>query len=451
MPEPARCGAEVLFGLVEREVARLGGAESELFVSRERSRRFDSRGGGIDSLSFSDTLSLGVRVFRDGRMGYSYCFSGGKDDIARMVEEAFFSASVSDPDPSNGLPAANGEFPQLFLHDDSWETVKDGEKAEFAVSLEHRTLSADPRMKRVRNATLVESASEVSFGNSSGRSGTARETRYAAWVESVAEEGAEGQTGYGLGFSRNFFGLNAGDIAAEASQKALRMLGARRLPTGRYAAILENAAAVEILEVLAPSFLASNVAKGRSMLAKRLGDAVGSSSVTISDDPLDPSGSGAAPFDGEGTPCRLNTLVGKGALRGFLADSFWGRRLGTGTTGNARRMSPKAPPSVSVSNLKLAPGARTLAEMMRDIGEGILITEFLGIHTADPVSGDFSVGAAGIRFGNGEEREPVRGFAVSGNVLSLLSTIVEAGSDFRWYGNVGAPSLAISGIDAGGE
>lgn len=442
---------EALFGLVESEVARRGGGQAELCVSRERARRYDARGGGIDSLSFSDTLSLGVRVFRNGRMGFSYGFRASGDEVVRMVEAALFSAASSDPDAACGLPEAGGEIPELPLYDPAWETVEDREKAEFAELLEREALSLDPRMKRVRSATVVESVGEVRFRNSAGCSGAARESRYAAWVEAVAEEGAEGQTGYGLGFSRKFAGLRRGEVAREAAGKALRMLGARRLKTGRYAAILENAAAAELLEVLAPSFLASNVAKGRSVLGGLAGKEVASKAVRICDDPLDPSGSGAASFDGEGTPCRENVLVEGGVLKGFLADAFWGRKLGTGSTGSSRRMSPKAPPTVGISNLRISPGGKTPQELRREMGTGVTITEFLGIHTADAVSGDFSVGASGIRFEGGEEKEPVRGFAVSGNVLSLLSKVVEAGSDFRWFGNVGSPSLAVAEIVVGGE
>jgi PmbA protein len=143
--------------------------------------------------------------------------------------------------------------------------------------------------------------------------------------------------------------------------------------------------------------------------------------------------------------------VERGVLKTYLADAFWGRKLGMGTTASCRRPSPKAPPGVGISNLLIAPGGRTPGEMLRQAGSGVHLTEFLGIHTADPISGDFSVGAAGIRFERGEEKEPVRGFAVSGNVLSLLLHVTEVGSDFRWFGNVGSPSLAVSEIAVGGE
>lgn len=442
---------DALFGLVAREVARRGGGQSELFLCRERARRYDARGGGIDSLSVSDALFLGVRVFRNGRMGFSYGFRADEEEIARMVETAVFCADSSDPDPACGLPDAAGDVPGLSLFDPSWERIGDAEKAEFAAALERATLAFDPRIKRVRSASLRETVTEAHIRNSEGRSGAERASRYFAFVTSVAEQGDEGQTGYGFGFSRRFSDLRIGAIAEEAGRNAVRMLGASRPGTGRCPAILENGAAAELLEVLVPSFYASQVAKGKSLFAGKAGAQVASGKIRIADDPLDPEGSGAAAFDGEGTPSRKNVLVEAGTLRRFLSDSFWGRKTGTGTTGSCRRQGPKTPPAVGISNFLIAPGAKTPEGLRRDMGSGILLTEFMGIHTADPVSGDFSVGAAGIRVKGGEEKEPVRGFAVSGNVLSLLSSVSDAGSDFRWFGNIGSPSLAVPEITVGGE
>jgi len=442
---------EELFGLVEREVAQRGGGQAELYLVRERARRYDARGGGIDSISIADALSLGVRIFRNGRMGFSYGFRESGDEIARMVEAALFCADASDPDPAYGLPDADGEFPEPALYDPAWESVGDSAKAGFAADLERRTLAFDPRMKRVRSASLKETVTEARFWNSAGRGGSWRASHYFASVESVAEQGDEGQIGYGFGFGRRFADLEVDTVAKEAGLRAVRMLGARRLPTGHYAAVLENGAAADLLEVLIPSFLASQVAKGKSMLAGKRGRTIASPMVDISDDPLDAQGSGSQAFDGEGSPCRRNVLVEEGVLKGYLADAFWGRKLGTGTTASCRRPGSKTAPTVGISNLLIAPGDKTPAEMLRRAGSGILLTEFLGIHTADPISGDFSVGAAGIRFERGEEKEPVRGFAVSGNVLSLLRQVTEVGSDFRWFGNVGSPSLAVSEIAVGGE
>jgi PmbA protein len=267
----------------------------------------------------------------------------------------------------------------------------------------------------------------------------------------VAEENGEGQTGYGFGVARSLRGLSAAAIAGEGATRALRMLGAVRPKTGEYKVILENGAAAELLDVLIPSFLSSQVAKGKSMFAGKVGGKVASGAVTIEDDPLDPGGSGAEPFDAEGTPTRRRELIAKGELRGFLADAFWGRKIGTGSTGACRRPGPKQPPTVGISNLAIAPGKHSPSALFESAGNGILLTEFLGIHTADPVSGDFSVGASGIRIAGGALAEPLHGFAVSGNILGLLEKVEAAGSDFRWFGNVGAPSLMVSAISVGGE
>lgn len=442
---------EDLFGLVEREVRRLGGGRAELHVRRVRARRYEAREGRIDSLSISDTRSLSVRVFRDGRMGFSYGFGDGTDAIRRMVGAAVFCADASDPDEAYRLPDDAAPPVEVDLYHPACEAVSDRERAEFACELERRTLSQDPRMKRVRTASLRETVAEVCVRNSDGRERIQRESSYSASVDSVAEEGPEAQTGYGFGFARTLAELSLEAIAVEGARRALRMLGARSLSTGRVPAILENGAAADLLDVLAPSFFAPNVVKGRSMLSGRIGEAVAGTGVTIRDDPFDPEGSGASAFDGEGCSSRRNALVDRGVLVRYLADTYWGARMGTGTTGSCRRGSPKLPPSVGASNLRLSPGDTAAERMRREVGSGVVLTEFLGIHTADPVSGDFSVGAAGIRVEGGEEREAVRGFAVSGNVLALLSDIVLVGSDFRWFGNTGTPSLAVSGLDVGGE
>lgn len=446
-----------LFGLVEREVSRLGGGEAELWVRRARVRRYESRDGGIDALSFSDTLSLGIRVFRNGRMGFSYGFRDGEADVRRMVQAAIFCADASDRDEAYGLPEnggigapGDGGSPEPVLFDPGYERLEEREKADLARDLESRTLAIDPRLKRVRSASLAETVSEVRFRNSRGRDAVSRESSYFAWVDSVAEEGSEGQTGYGFGFARRLADLNPGEIAEESGRRALRMLKGRSLPSGRFAAVLENGAAADLLDVLAPSFLAPQVVKGKSMLAGKIGEPVASPLVDVVDDPLDPETSGAALFDGEGVPSRENVLVGRGILASYLSDTFWGRKIGTGTTASLRRQAPKLPPTVGTAGLRVGGGTRTMEQMLSDLGSGVLLVEFLGIHTADPVSGDFSVGASGIRFEGGEKKEPVRGFAVSGNVLSLLRDVVAVGDDFRWFGNTGCPSLAVSGVEIGG-
>ena len=439
------------FEAVLRETARRGGGEVELFAERSRVRKYEARENRLDAVSFSDTLVLGLRVFRDGRMGFSYGFTGDEADLARMAEEAIFSAAAADPDDSYGLPDIDEPPTSLSLYDPAAESVSEEEKRDFAQYLEAAALARDPRVKRVRTASLQETVSEISLFNSRGTSLHGKESRYFAFVNAVAESGAEGQSGYGFGFARSMRGLDAAEIACEGADRALRMFGAVRPKTGEYRAVLENAAVADLLDVLTPSFLSPQVAKGKSMLTAKLGEHVASEAVSVVDDPLDPRGSGAETFDGEGVACRTRELISGGVLRGYLSDAFWGRKIGMGSTGSCRRSGAKSPPTVGVSNLCISKGLLSADKLFEEAGNGILLTEFMGIHTADPVSGDFSVGASGICIDGGKLGKPIQGFAVSGNILDLLKKVESAGDDFRWFGGVGAPSLLVSRITVGGD
>ncbi|MCL2102919.1 MAG: TldD/PmbA family protein [Syntrophorhabdaceae bacterium] len=439
------------FEVALREVARHGGGEVELYSARSRARKYEARENRLDAISFSDTLVLGLRVFRESRMGFSYGFVGDDADIARMAKEAAFCAESSDPDDAYGLPDVDAPPADITLYDPSNESVSEDEKRDFTQSLEAKVIARDPRMKRVRTASLQETLSDVSLLNSRGVSLRRKESSCVAFVEAVAEVGAEGQIGYGFGFARSLRELDAGAIAGEGAERALRMLGAVRPKSGQYRVLLENGAAAELIDVLTPSFLAPQVAKGKSMLANRLGERVMSEAISINDDPLDSLGSGAEPFDGEGIACRKQELISGGVLRGYLSDSFWGRKIGAASTGSCRRPGGKTSPTVGASNLCISSGLFSMDRLLVDAGDGILLTEFMGIHTADKVSGDFSVGASGIRIEGGRLTEPLQGFAVSGNILNLLKNVESVGNDFRWFGDIGAPSLLVAQIAVGGD
>jgi len=183
------------FDAVLRCVAGRGGGDAELCVTRTRDRRYEAREGRLDGIALADTVAFGLRVFRAGRMGFSYGFRGDAADLARMVEEAIFCADASDPDVAYGLPDAAGPAADLPLYDPSVETVPEEEKGEFARSLEAQVLARDPRVKRVRTAALRETVATVSLFHSRGFAATRRESFCSAHVETVAEENGEGQTG----------------------------------------------------------------------------------------------------------------------------------------------------------------------------------------------------------------------------------------------------------------
>jgi len=215
--------------------------------------------------------------------------------------------------------------------------------------------------------------------------------------------------------------------------------------------VLDNRVATEILEVIAPAFLAENVQKGKSLLAGRIGEDIFSPMLRIRDDGTLPGGMGTAPFDGEGVPQQNTVLVDKGRLAGYLYDTYRARKAGMVSTGNATRGSSKSPPLMGVSNFFIDNGDTPFAGLLQGIERGILVTTVMGMHTANPISGDFSVGAAGFLIERGSVTVPVKGIAIAGNIMELFHSVELVGNDLRFFGVVGAPSLRIAELDVSGE
>jgi PmbA protein len=288
--------------------------------------------------------------------------------------------------------------------------------------------------------------------DSAGDSLSHRGTLYTASITCKAEQDGDAQMGGEFGFAHDFDSIDSelDAIGRRAAGFATELLGAGPVPTLRCPAILRNNAVAELLDFLASSFSAEEAHKGRSILAGKLGERLFSPQLTLIDDGLLPGGLMTAPFDGEGVPKRKTLLVEDGTFRSFLYDLYHARKLGASPTGSAVR-SVKAPPAISVSNLYIPNGTKEASELAWGIDRGVLLTDLMGVHTANPVTGDFSLGASGFLIENGQVSRPIKGFAVAGNVLEVFRKITDIGNDMRFFGNIGAPSVRIAEIAIGGS
>ncbi|HEY6871470.1 MAG TPA: TldD/PmbA family protein [Geobacteraceae bacterium] len=423
----------------------------EIFQVASRNLSIEVKEQKVDSFTCSQPVGVSVRVLTAGRMGFSFSTSLDEADLGRMIDNALVGAENQTADQFLGfpLPESYPDIPGMF--DEGLAQVDEGEKVERAAALERLTLAADPRVKRVRKASYGESSFEVAIRNSLGVAGSYRGTSVSASVSAVAEEGGESQMGWDFGFSTAFGGVHVEEIARTAATKAAGLLGARKGPTIRCPALLDNYVATEILEVLAPAFLAENVQKGKSLLAGRAGERLFAPCLRIRDDGTLPGGMATAPFDGEGVPRRNTVLVEEGILRGFLYDGYCARKEGRISTANATRGGVKAPPRMGMNNFFIENGEAPFDSLLAGVGRGILITEVMGMHTANPISGDFSVGAAGFLVDNGAVTAPVKGIAIAGNILDIFRSVEGVGNDLRFFGAVGSPSLLIAALDVSGE
>ena len=232
------------------------------------------------------------------------------------------------------------------------------------------------------------------------------------------------------------------------------MLGAAKPETAKVPVVLDPFAASNFLGVLAGALNADNVLKGRSLFADQVGNQVGSAAFTLVDDGRRADGPAARPFDGEGVPSGRTELIAAGELRGFLHYTYTARRAGGGqrSTGNGSRGGYKSAPSVGTSNFFVEAGDTSQAALLGEAEGGVLIMDVSGVHSgANPISGEFSVGATGRRIGTGGALgEPLREMTVASTLPAMLAGIQAVGEDLRFFSSVGTPSILIGEMTLAG-
>lgn len=431
-------------------LARAGVDEWEILATQSQSLSIGVKGQEVDKFLQADSQGLALRLLRGGRLGFSYVLGGGPEGLERAVAEALASAAAADPQEGLSLAGPADLPPEPQICDPALEADPLEAKVDRARRLAAAAKAVDPRVSHVHPAEYGQDSTWLMLRTSRGLELSQRSTRVALMANAMAGQDGQQEEAW-EGDSRRFLAdLDVEEIGRAAGQKAVALLGAGPVPDGRYDVILQNQVAADFLELLASSLLGDNVVKGRSLLADRRGQQICSPLVNILDDGLYPRGLGSAAFDDEGTPQSRKELITAGSLQGFVFDRLWGARFGAASTGNSQRASIKSPPGVGFGNLYLEPGTPSPAELARDMGKGLIISEVLGGHTADPVSGQFSFGAAGHLVENGQVTRAVKSIAMAGQVLEMFKAIQAVGDDLRFFGRVGAPSLLVQGLSISG-
>jgi PmbA protein len=231
------------------------------------------------------------------------------------------------------------------------------------------------------------------------------------------------------------------------------MLGASKPASERLTVVLDPWVTAQLLGILGATLSGEMVMKGRSFFADRIGEEVAAAALTLVDDPTDPAAFSATQTDGEGLATRRNQLIEGGVLQGFLHNAYTGRRMGTRSTGSAVRGGYKSTPSVGARAITVVPGTGTQAELVAQVPHGVLIQSVSGLHSGvNPVSGDFSTGAEGLRIDGGSLGEPVREFTIASTLQRMLKDVVAVGGDLQWLPmSAAGVSLVIEDVTVSGQ
>ena len=453
--DTGRIEAAQAVGAVKRLIEKKADSY-EVFFSSDSGLSAEAQNGAVEALKVRRSLGVGLRAITRGRLGFAFSSVLTEDALREIVDKTIRGSSEASEDeflrlPGKGDGGRAALAGALDIADGTIGSFSEDELIGSALLLESSAMSTSPKIARVRKASYGGSVRHSRLINSNGLDESFSATYFSASVTAVAEEDGASEMGWDIGMAHRRASIDVEAVGRSAARNALRMLGGKRIPTVRCPAVIENTVVCELLESLSGSFLADNVHKGKSMLAGKTGLKIASPAINIYDDGLLKGGWASSPFDGEGVRRRKTELVAGGVLKGYLYDTYWAGRAGAASTGNASRGGFKGLPSVGVSNIYIENGTKTLEGLLAAIGRGLFITEVLGVHTINTVSGDFSVGAAGLWVEGGREMYPVKGMAVSGNLLELFSKVTEVSSDMRFIGSIGAPSVMVSELEASGS
>lgn len=417
-----------------------------------RGNMLSLRDGEVEENASGWSFGMGLRTIdKEGRQGVAHGNSLERGALEDIVAWSIANCASSAPDEHTLLPVAPlATIGNLELADpEIQEGFSPSARLAFCREMHHEALHTDPRVLSVRSAYWSDGVTETFYASSTGIRGWYSKTATGCGVSVVMrEDDAVEMGGYGED-ARWFSDLSPLPVARNAVRRTALILGGKPVETGRYDLVLDRECTAAFVDTLGESFLASNIHKGKSLFAQCKGKQAGSSALTLVDDGLLHRGAASSPFDGEGTPRRKTTLMRNGIVEEWLYNLRYASLDGVPSTGNASR-SPSGTPDVSTTNLALLPGQWTLQDLFLQVRQGLYVTELLGLHTVNTVTGEFSLGIKGTAIRNGQLGGAVSGMTIAGNIRDILKSIDLVGSDFKYSGGTGASSLVIRDVVAAG-
>jgi PmbA protein len=425
------------------DLARAQGAtQSEASLSYSRGYSVSVREGSVESLEFQRDRSLGVTVYFGQRRGNASTGDLSDAGLRECVQAAATIARVTEEDPCAGLadPARMArEQPDLEL-DHPWALTPE-QAIERARACEAAALAVDRRIEQSEGAGLSTTRGVSLYANSHGFFGARSGTQHSLSCAVVASDGQGMQRDYWWDGGRNAAKLDSPEhIGRRAGERTVARLGSKPLSTRTAPVLFVPEMARGLFGSFISAISGASLYRKASFLLDKLDQPVFSPLVHIEQQPLIRQAASSAAFDQEGVSTAQRVLVDKGVLRGWVLGSYSARKLGLQTTGNAG----------GVFNLVVRPGEQDFATLLREMGEGLVVTELMG-QGANGVTGDYSRGAAGFWVEKGEIVTPVEGITIAGNLLEMYRDIRALGSDVDARSGVRCGSVLINRMTIAGE
>lgn len=429
--------------------ARAAGADAvDLLFLREQSRSVRVRHGQTESVDAAEAAQLGLRLL----IGKQQAMVAGTDlspkACSELVSRAVSMARLSPEDPFCGLAEPEqicGNPPALDIYDAS--ELSTAELVKLTQEMEAAALAV-PGVTQSDEAEGGWSSTEIYLLHSNGFSGNYRRSHFGLSVAVIAgtDTAMERDYDYTSAVYRADM-LAPAVIGQRAGERAVKRLGARKMPTGKVPVVFDPRIATSFIGHLTSAINGSAIARGTSFLKDALGKQIFPAGFIIMDDPHRARGPRSRPFDAEGIATRPRALIEDGMLTTWLLDLRAARQLGMASTGHAGR-GTGSPPSPGSSNVHIAAGKLSPQTLIQDIKKGFYVTELMGMGV-NGVTGDYSRGASGFWIENGVIAHPVNEMTIAGNLRDMFMQMTAA-NDLELRLAHEAPTLRIEGMTVAG-
>lgn len=436
------------------EKAKMAGFnECEIYFSDGESISISVYEGEVEKYNLAKSFGLSFRGKINGKMGYSYTEILDEAAIDMLINSAKNSANLIENDDETFIYGGDKIYSEVKTYSEELENIDPATMIDLALDLEKEAKNYSDKVVNINGCKISYSSSNYGIYNSKGLELTNKDNILTSYVVPVVQDESGKNDGVGYVVASSLEEVKPKEMAAQGVEEALSKLGGKSIPSGSYNTIIYNEAMVQLLETFAGTFSADAAQKGLSLLKGKEGEMIASPIVTIVDDPLMDGGLASAPFDDEGVATFTKELVHEGKLNTLLHNLKTAHKQGIKSTGNGFKASYASSVNVSESNLYLRTGEKSFQDLMKEINEGVIITDLAGLHSgANTVSGDFSLAAKGFYVENGKKTFPVEQITLAGNYFDLLKNIVAIGNDLKFpMSNVGSPSVIVTGLSIAGK
>ncbi|MDH5835695.1 metalloprotease PmbA [Luteimonas kalidii] len=423
-----------------------GADQAEVSCTEERGLSVNVRMGEVETVESTRDRGIGVTVYFGRRKGSASTADLRESSLEATVAQACAIARHTEDDPAAGLADAGlmaRPGPDGWPDFDDWHPwmLEADHAVDLALACEAAGREADARIANSDGGSTSTSTSLGVYANSHGFVGAERGSHHSIGCALIAGQGADMQRDGWYSYALAADDLEApAAIGRRAAQRTLARMEPRAMPTGTWPVLFCAEVARSLVGHLLGAVSGGALYRRASFLVDSLGQPLFPDWFSIHEDPFLRRGLRSAAWDSEGVATRASALVEDGVLQRYVLGSYSARRLGLQTTANAG----------GVHNLAVAANAGGFEALVAGMRDGIVVTELMG-QGVNPVTGDYSRGAAGFRVEGGAITHPVDGITIAGNLREMFLAIEAVGTDVDPRSHIRTGSILVGGMTVAGS